>query len=423
MRSGGLTKYAIEVMEEQSKSHEIYHLYPGNIDLLNRRVRIKKKKFLKYNSIRHYEIVNSLPLPLFNGIKEPCSFMKCVEKKIYFDFLMSIKPEVIHVHSLMGIHKEFFESAKEIGIKIIYTTHDYFGICPTINLYNKQGNCKNYNNGLGCATCCACAYSTRKLYMTQTNIYPYLKKLKKLKKTTVKQENNIRILDTTLVHEKGNEYISLRNFYLNIFNLIDYFHFNSTLAEGIFRQYLPNIRGKVVSITNGSIKKQKFSKTRSNKIRIGYLGPRKEYKGFFVLMDAFKQLPIEKFELYLYGDTLKIEAPKNVYINGRYTSSELEAIFSNIDVIVVPSIWKETFGFVSLEALSYGVPVIISNNVGSKDIVSKDIGWIFQENELKDVLLSLNKDEILQKKKKLIEEYDFISLTTHVKQLIESFYN
>ena len=69
MRSGGLTKYAIEVMEEQSKSHEIYHLYPGNIDLLNRRVRIKKKKFLKYNSIRHYEIVNSLPLPLFNGIK------------------------------------------------------------------------------------------------------------------------------------------------------------------------------------------------------------------------------------------------------------------------------------------------------------------------------------------------------------------
>jgi len=39
------------------------------------------------------------------------------------------------------------------------------------------------------------------------------------------------------------------------------------------------------------------------------------------------------------------------------------------DVLVVPSEWEETFGFTVLEALSYGIPVIVSNKVGAKDLI------------------------------------------------------
>ena len=41
--------------------------------------------------------------------------------------------------------------------------------------------------------------------------------------------------------------------------------------------------------------------------------------------------------------------------------------FKQMDLLIVPSIWKETFSLITLEALSYGIPVLISNNVGAKD--------------------------------------------------------
>ena len=50
-----------------------------------------------------------------------------------------------------------------------------------------------------------------------------------------------------------------------------------------------------------------------------------------------------------------------VKIKGTYDYSELEELFKNTDVFIVPSIWYETFGYIALEAFSYGVPVIITD--------------------------------------------------------------
>ena len=68
-----------------------------------------------------------------------------------------------------------------------------------------------------------------------------------------------------------------------------------------------------------------------------------------------------------------------------------------MDVLIVPSIWKETFGFVVLEALSYGVPVIVSDNVGAKDIVKQyDERFVFTSaSELLALLNQIFKDRSL----------------------------
>lgn len=68
-----------------------------------------------------------------------------------------------------------------------------------------------------------------------------------------------------------------------------------------------------------------------------------------------------------------------------------------MDVLVVPSIWKETFGFVVLEALSYGVPVIVSDNVGAKDVVRQyNEKFIFtSESELSILLNNIINDRAL----------------------------
>ena len=50
--------------------------------------------------------------------------MKPCSKDIYRAFLNEFKPDVIHVHTLQGFHKELFEAAKECSIRMVYTTHD-----------------------------------------------------------------------------------------------------------------------------------------------------------------------------------------------------------------------------------------------------------------------------------------------------------
>lgn len=58
---------------------------------------------------------------------------------------------------------------------------------------------------------------------------------------------------------------------------------------------------------------------------------------------------------------------------------ELDTIFDETDILVVPSLWHETFGFTVLEALSYGVPVVMSGNVGAKDILVDGAGIVIDD--------------------------------------------
>ena len=54
-----------------------------------------------------------------------------------------------------------------------------------------------------------------------------------------------------------------------------------------------------------------------------------------------------------------------------FRHDELPEILSDTDVLVAPSVWYETFGFTVLEALSFGVPVIVTDHVGARDVVGQ----------------------------------------------------
>ena len=78
-----------------------------------------------------------------------------------------------------------------------------------------------------------------------------------------------------------------------------------------------------------------------------------------------------------------------IRVHDRYSYTELEKIFDGTDVLVAPSIWYETFGFTVLEALSYGVPVIISGNVGAKDILVQGAGTVIENIDAQKLFTTL----------------------------------
>ena len=110
-----------------------------------------------------------------------------------------------------------------------------------------------------------------------------------------------------------------------------------------------------------------------------------------------------------------------VKVHGRYTYKDLKTIFKETDVLIAPSIWYETFGFTVLEALSYGVPVIISGTVGAKDILVNGAGIIIEDissERLCKVLQRLTPGELKEMNQKIVAE-QFIMQIEDMEEQIE----
>ena len=75
-------------------------------------------------------------------------------------------------------------------------------------------------------------------------------------------------------------------------------------------------------------------------------------------------------------------------IKAGFTQSDLPGIMSNTDVLIAPSVGYDTFGFTVLEALSYGIPVIVSDHVGAKDIVGKS-GVVVKAGSLNELKIEI----------------------------------
>lgn len=382
-RTGGLTKYSFDLMKEQaSLNNNIFLLFPGEISLINKDTRIRY--FKKQNQIEVYELINPLPVPLLNGVCEPEYFMKSCDKKIFKKFLIDNKINIIHIHTFMGLHKELLEVCHELEIKIVYTTHDYFGLCTKVNFVDYRGELCKERNLEKCLKCNKSAYSMKTITILQSPIYRFLKNngiTPKVKTLLQKLKGNSKTASTYINEEIeiNNEYIksynNLLSYYMDMFNYIDTFLFNSNVSKSVYEKYI-KCTGKVISITHGDIKdNRKIKNFNHDKLKLTYLGPNKKYKGFNLLIDTMKELNKNyksDIELNLYGDRDELNIDTNIKFHGRYSYRQLSSIFDNTDLLVVPSIWNETFGFIVLEGLSYGVPVLVTDKVGSKDLIDNN---------------------------------------------------
>lgn len=437
-RSGGLTKYSIDLMKEEiNQGYEVLLLWPGEIKSYNKNPIIKKRKS-QYN-IQNFELVNCLPVPLMGGIKEIDAYMQKCDKNIYYKFLKKHKPSVIHIHTLMGLHDEFLQAAQDLNIKTVFTTHDYFGLCPKVTFLYKNKICKEILNSssdkcLNCEDCNKNALSLKKIKILQSPIYRLVKNIKIVKK--LRRISNLKnqvdgfkkAEDDLLKLNKIGDYQILRQYYFKMFEKIDRFHFNSITTESIYSKFLNIKNGKVIPITHSNIKNNIIEKNFNKTLKITYLGPISEYKGFFRLKEVLDEIYLEGYDDFILNVS---STPKNkeVYMNiiGGYNYENLYEIFKNSDLLVVPSLWKETFSFVTLEALSYAVPVLVSDNVGAKDMVEdKKSGFIvnMDDNSLKEIILEVykNREKLKDINAYIVKNYNPLIMKEHVKEILD-FYN
>lgn len=441
VRGGGMIKYALDLAEEESKTDEVLLLLPGKISVYKKkRSKVEICRDRCWKQIPVYRIKNPLPIPMANGILDIERYTMPCDKSGYYEFLKNVTPDIIHIHTFMGMHAEFLEVVAEMKIATIYTTHDFFGICPTAHMI--CGECVCEYPGDKCQECSLQAFSETRNILEQSAVYAFYRRNHFLIKLFRNSFFKGKFSALRSCHQKGNEtkaqeqkvdsflyqekYRRLLKYYKKMFYNITAFHFNSSLTRRIYEKYLGTLKGEVILISNKGISDNRKTKTGGNMLRLGFLGGNVAIKGLDNLQQAVSQLyrqGLKDIELHVYGEGEAFSYPFCQY-HGPYAMEQLETIFDEMDVLVVPSCCIETFGMVVLEALSFGVPVLMTDQVGAQDILLNshtEIGWIVTNSvqSLKAAILDcdLHRDKLQKMNCNIRNECIDFEYRNHVVQM------
>lgn len=433
-RSGGLTKFCTDLMEQQAiNGHTVALLWPGRMNIYGKEVAVKRHQnvLVRSRKVQSYEIVNPLPISYDEGIRNVDAFMMDTENDAYDLFLDAFHPDIIHIHTLMGLHKRFICEAKKRNIRLVFTAHDFFPICPKVTLFRNGSICKEALTCINCKSCNTTALNLRKIWLLQSPLYRILKDSILVKK--MRQRHRAAFLEGTETNpmlpqtgDGADKYKTLRKYYYDLLDKMDVIHYNSSITKKVYETYGLLPKSRVINITHADIGDHRTIKVFwENTMRIRYLGSEGSAKGFDLLRNALDELwNINKnFCLDIHFNPLK----KSPYmrVHDRYDYSDLQKIFDETDLLIAPSIWNETFGFTILEALSYGVPVVISGTVGAKDILEEGAGIIVEDitaHKLFNVLKEINASMLRKMNKVIVEEQKILQINEMEKEIEKECY-
>lgn len=382
-RTGGLTRFCVDLARTQAtEGHQVGMLWPGEINPLRHQA-IRKRK--QQGEVLSFEIINPAPVPLDEGIIDVAPYMAAGDLAVFEKLFREFRPDVLHIHTLMGFQPALLQAAKLAGTKTVFTSHDYFGLCPKVTLFRNGAPCDCDHDCSDCVGCNATALSSTKIILLQSPFYralkdsPLIRRLRSRHRTAFFEETVAEVLPQRPITEQATEaYRLLRAHYVKMLQEIDLIHFNSTLTQSIYLRYMIPKNSRVLPITHGKIAdNRKLHTPNAEKLQITYLGPAKPFKGYGLLKETLDELWQEgkrDFALHMYSPVPQQE--RYMTVQNGYQYDELGKIFACTDVLVAPSLCYETFGFTVLEALSYGVPVIVSDRVGAKDLIADDFGIV-----------------------------------------------
>src|SRR5436190_14465114 len=135
---------------------------------------------------------------------------------------------------------------------------------------------------------------------------------------------------------------------------------------------------------------QKFGAS-NGEVRLLYVGRISREKDLDVLADAYRQLRKEGVQVQLfvvghvpYSEVFAISLQYG-FVPGHLTGGELAAAYASADIFVFPST-TDTFGNVIIEAQASGVPVIVSDSGGPKELVEDNRnGLITKSHDVEDL--------------------------------------
>lgn len=315
-------------------------------------------------------------------------------------FLEEVLPDLVHFQHCVGLSASLIEIAKSSGVPCVATLHDYWYICPRVQLLRPDMSiCPGPNEGRDCAAC-LWGFSTtrarlRRLYFKMRDRLP--------NGPLLKVASLLSMVNVPAIHtSRGAPPTLHRTCYLRgVLMLCDLITAPSHFLRDVYAQNgIPSQKIKVMTLgidaspwTNATISPARAR----GRVRFAFIGRLLRHKGVHVLMEAFSALKHADADLLIYGfedegDPYAGELQRlalrdqRIRLMGRYEPHDLPEILAGIDAVVVPSLWHETFSIVTREAILSHRPVIASRVGAIPEIIKHgENGLLFKAGSRDDL--------------------------------------
>jgi len=279
-------------------------------------------------------------------------------EECFSEMLSTFSPQVVHFHNIIGLSASLTRIAKNRGVKTFLTLHDYWGICFKNTLLKPDGTiCDGHSK---CHDC-----------------NPHI--------------SDGEITDIPIRLRK--------DFVLSQLEFVDFFISPSAFVA---KRYIEAgmVAEKIRVIPNG-IDTKRFShikKTKSStKLRISYIGYLGKHKGIDTVIESLAHLQNRDLvQINLIGDgeesvryrdrVRELGVSDVVRFWGKIDNSRIEEVYSQTDVLLLPSIWPENQPVSITEAMAARIPIMASRLGGIPELVEDGVtGFLFEAGNAIDL--------------------------------------
>lgn len=343
---GGTTIHVKDIIRSLAKKYNFHVLFPSNSN---------------YVLESHFEekiVRTTIP---FNGY----AFMRYNRYSSEYNAMLdkvvkAFAIDIIHVHHIIGHYFDVLDVAQKNNIYSMITLHDFYSLCPSINmLFCNEKYCGDIEN----KDCYKCLIQTGRA-------------------------SNDIIAEWRL---------DWKNF-LDGFNKIIV---PSEDTKGIISKVYNNI--EITAIEHGVDSVVIDNKPKiDGKIKVAFIGVICHHKGGDLIKKIVNSASNHNIEFHVFGKSEYNELTQNKenYIfHGPYKRENLKDLLyeNGINIICFLQIWPETYSYTVNEAVSSCVPVISLNiGAGAERVKKYNLGWILPKNssekDLYDLIESIAND-------------------------------
>ena len=390
-RRGGLVAYIEDLMEAQvRRGDEVGYFFSGRQYPGLRRVGLRR---WSRADIPMFEVVNS---PLYDHGRDPrLELAEPRVERLFAEVVEEFRPDVVHVQELAGLPSSLLELAHGLHVPTVVTLQDYYFLCPAFKLMDADGRvCMRKEVGAACVATTSAEPRGPEPLFEATVTYDF------------EQSSLLSRVDGHRVHRLAKwvgswappasgpqggpadfqrrrdvnaQRLSRADRVIAMSERVAEIHTTLGVDPGPMR---------TVHLTLAHIERLTPRVAEpGDVVTFATLSAFESVaKGGRVLVDAIRRLSDSpaagRFRVRVLGwvdpeflaaaadlDAIELGAP--------YTPRALDAMLDDVDVGLMPSVWEEAYGYVGIEFLAKGIPVVANAIGGMTDYVRDgETGWL-----------------------------------------------
>jgi glycosyltransferase involved in cell wall biosynthesis len=316
--------------------------------------------------------------------------------------LDALQPDVLHVHNLLNLSFDLPARARTRGVSVVATLHDYTLVCASggQRIHRAERHVCDVIEPDRCARCFRespffgqIGFSSvagdgltrsgaRRLGVALQTMWP------RLASRVATAAANAAAPGITPADISARLAAARR-----VFEDVDLFVAPSpSMAQEFERIGVPASKLRISDYgfsVAGDANPTRRARQPHQPLRIGYVGTLVWHKGVHVLLQAIRALPPTQYEVKIFGDLAtfpdyvaelrKLSSGLPVEFKGRFDRQRRAAIYDQLDVLVVPSLWLENSPLVIHEAFMSGVPVVGARTGGIDGLVTDGTNGLLYE--------------------------------------------